>query len=319
MYVTKIDMLNQRKRIYDDYTFHRQFYKEDNLRTLTPRQKQINTFHVLDIKTDVTQMIHDLEDTIQLTKPRMGNAEMHIEMQAASARLLRIKNGASIYAVAKDASPKYPLIQEKRVAFMTEREAIRPSRTYVVPQVPRQPEFVLPRTLARRNPEINQKQNDFNAFKHRIFEEERSKQNAAIEELNRRNRRRPYALCKQYEDSVKYGLEESHRRAVRAARLSELREKRKESWWPQFLNEIPEGGRSPLDIVYIDMLSNVTEFKESEIRRVYLQAFNKFHNVKKFQDMINRANEIGNFLEPYKLSMIYKEIETGKVTVENCL
>lgn len=314
MFKTKSDVLQSRQNLHDLYTFHNCGGTRAARVESTPQKRTVE-IPELTIHTDVGQMIADLEETIVLKRPRMDPIELRKELKASSARLQKIKNGTALSKVVRQPSIIYPLQKARRVAFMDEREAIRAPRGYVVPQVPRPPEFVLPSDIC--DDPVAVTHNEFNKFKNQIYEEDRMKYNQVVEDLNRRNRRREKNMCEEYEDMMKYGLREARRRAQRAGRLSELRCKREERWWQEFVGEYKKDGRNPMDLVFLDMLANAGEFSGSSLASVYREGLVKHRScAKKLKDMILRINELGRIVEPYKLNMMFKDVE-GQVQLDD--
>lgn len=314
MFKTKRDILQSRQNLHDLYTFHNCGGMREARVESTPVKRR-EAIPELNIHTDVNQMISELEETIVLKRPRMEPIELRKELKASSARLQKIKNGTALSQVVRQPSIIYPLQKARKVGFMEERDAIRAPRGYVVPQVPRPPEFVLPSDLCADPVSITH--NEFNKFKNQIYEEDRMKLNQVIEDLNRRNKRREKNMCEEYEDMMKFGLREARRRAQRAGRLSELRTRRTERWWSEFVSEYKKDGKNPMDLVFLDLLSSVSEFNGTTIGGVYREGLVKHRSyAKKLKDMILRINELGRIVEPYKLNMIFKEIE-GQVELDD--
>jgi hypothetical protein len=191
---------------------------------------------------------------------------------------------------------------------MDEQEAIRPPREYVVPQVPKPAQFVFPSAVFAGDPTALT-QNELNRFKHSIHEADRQRFNETIEDLNRRNRRRPFALHRQFEDFNKFGMPEAKRRAQRSARLSVLKEKRNDSWWPEFIGEFRQDGKSNTELWQLDLLTRVPEFTQESIAWLYREALTAHKAGKKFKEMLKRINDLSEAVEPYKLIMIFKEVE----------
>ena len=124
-------------------------------------------------------------------------------------------------------------------------------------------------------------------------------------------------MCEQYENMMKYGLREARRRAQRAGRLSELKEKREESWWREFVSEFKKDGRNPMDLVFIEMLSKVPTFSESTIASVYKEGLIKHKaQIDQLKEMLTRINELGHVIEPYKLLMVFKDVES-QIYIDN--
>jgi hypothetical protein len=203
------------------------------------------------------------------------------------------------------------------VAFMDEAEAIRPPRQYVVPQVPLPSEFVFPYMDVNADP-VAATMNEFNKFKNKIYDEDRDQYNQALNELNLRNKRRYETLGHQYEDLIKYGMAEANRRVRRSLKLNELKEARSEPWWPAFVEEFPETGKSAIELVYVEMLTKVPTFKEDTIGSLYRDGLMRFGDARKFRDIIFRINELSGALPEYKLLMVFKDIE-ARVRFENKL
>lgn len=316
MFRTKAEILEARRKVSDSFSFC--CTKEPTGRIMSPRQRKMQQIPILTIHTDVTAMINDLGNTTVLRRPRMDQSELHKELQAASARLQKIKNGYPLSRVLHQPAIIYPLQHARKVAFMDEREAIKPPRTYVVPQVPGPSEFVLPDDIVN-NDRVAITHNEFNKFKNQIYEDDRRRYNETVEDLNRRNRRREKSLSTEYEDLIKYGLREARRRAQRSGRLSELRARRTEEWWGQFVSEFKAEGRSPMDLVFIDMLADVSSFNEQTLGSVYREGLMKHKSVApKLKEMIQRINDLGNVVEQYRLLMMFRNVE-AQVHMDNLM
>jgi hypothetical protein len=306
MFRSKDDKLRDRRKIQDAYTF-RGFIDQDE-HILSHRQRLTQQLPVLTIHTDVATMINQLQHTVVIHPPRLSYTEMDRELHASSARLLQIQSGKRLSKVYQTSSQPYPLQSVQRVGFMEEMDAIRAPREYVVPQVPRPAQFVFPDAVVSGDP-ATLTQNELNRFKHSIHEADRERFNESIEDLNRRNRRRSFAIQQQFEDFTKYGMPEARRRAQRSARLSALKEKRSEPWWAQFVGEFRSDGKSEAELWYLDLLTRVPEFTEESMKWLYREALTHRKNGRKFKEMLTRVNELSGALESYKLVMICKAVE----------
>jgi hypothetical protein len=315
MYQSQEDKLQARKHLQEAYTFHDSSKHAE--RVLSPRERRTQAVPVLTIHTDVATMLSQLERSVVLRPPRLVFREVDRELQAAANRVLQIQSGKTISKVCQTAKPPYPLQHLHRVEFMAEREAISPPRGYVVPQVPRPAQFVFPSAVVAGDPAALT-QNELNRFRHSIHEADRQRLNETIEDLNRRNRRRPFAIRRQFEDFNRLGMPEAKRRAQRSARLSVLKEKRTETWWDEFIGEFRQDGRSNTELWQLDLLTRVPEFTKESFAWLYREELARRKAGKKFKAMLRRVNELSGALEPYKLRMIFKEVE-GQVHINELL
>jgi hypothetical protein len=315
MFKTVDDKVRERRKIRESYTFQRCGHIDREDRVLSPRQRQSQTIPILTIHTDTDRMVRKLQHTVVLQRPRMDQAEVRRELQASSARIQHIRAGAPISTVSRQPYTIYPLQEPHLVDFIDEREATRPPRHYVVPQVPRPSEYVFASGDVGPDP-IDIAENEFNKMRNRIAEDDRAANNRLLTELNRRNKRRHEAIGTQYEDLIKYGMTEANRRARRAAKLSELKEARTDSWWSGFVDEFPQVGKSVTDLIYLEMLAKVPEFNELTFGAIYRDALMRFKDGRNFKEVLTRVNELSGAIQQYKLLMIYKDIE-NRVKIEN--
>jgi hypothetical protein len=307
-YRTCEDRLRDRRRVQETYTFRGIASYDSSSHVISPRRRQTQAVPVLTIHTDVSTMISQLEKTVVLRQPRLDPLEMNQELQASAARLLHVQSGQTLSKATQAPAVVYPIQRVSHVAFMDEREAIRPPRTYVVPQVPRPADFVFPDAVVAGDPSA-QRENELNKFSDRIYEEDRERFNATIMDLNRRNRRRPYALGQQFEDFVHFGMDEARRRAQRSGRLSEMKELREEEWWSGFVGEFTKDGRATMDLVLLEMFTKVKEFNEEAIARIYKEALVKYRAGKRCRGMLTRANELAGVLEPHRLGRLFDDVD----------
>ncbi|OHT01322.1 hypothetical protein TRFO_31865 [Tritrichomonas foetus] len=308
MYVSNNDKLNKRRSLKDLYTFHHVGgLAEDRIESR--RIAEAAQIPPLTIKSDIKTKLKQLEHTEILTAPRFDPYELHKELQASSIRLLKIRNGMPLSQVVHEPGPTYQPLTPRRVNYADNKQILFPPREYVVPNLQRKSQYVLP--PSEDESPATKAQNQLLRFKNQIYEADRKRFNANLEELNRRNRRRPHALSQQYEDYVKYGLKESQRRAERAACLSALKERRQEAWWPDFVNEFPKDGKSKRDLEYLEMLASVPTFNEETIFNLYTEAISKYKNAEPFKELLEKINQIGKYVQDYKLMMIVKKVESN--------
>jgi hypothetical protein len=104
-------------------------------------------------------------------------------------------------------------------------------------------------------------------------------------------------------------MDEARRRARRSAQLSALREKRSEPWWREFIAEFRQDGKSATELWNLDLLTRVPEFTQESIAWLYREALKRQTNGLAFKEMLTRVNELSGAVEPYKLLMIFKEVE----------
>jgi hypothetical protein len=304
---TRDERLRERRRVHDAYTFRGVGSYDSSSRVISPRQRQTQTVPVLTIRTDVATMIGQLEKTVVLRRPRLDPLEMNRELRASSARLPHVQSGQALSKAAQAPAPVYPIQRASHVAFMDEGEAIRPPRAYVVPQVPRPADFVFPDAVVAGDPS-GLRDNELNKFRNRIYEEDRDRFNATVMDLNRRNRRRAYAVAQQFEDFVHFGMDEAAAGAAQG-RLSEMKEMREEEWWRGFVGEFTKDGRATMDLVLLDLFTSVKEFNEEMLARIYKEAIVRYRAGKQCREMLVRVNELAGVLEPHRLGRLFDDVD----------
>ena len=307
MYVTKDDLLKRRRKLRDTYTYS-QFHRLEEDVVEPKNVISARKYPALTIKSDVAQKLRQLEKTEVLSQPRYEAVELHKEIQRSSLRILKIRNGAPLSQVIREPGQQYDHLTPRRVNVAERNEILHPRREYNAPGLRRKSEFVLPPGMKEDTPAMKA-MNQIQYLKNQIYEADRMRLNAMLDEINLRNRRRPYALSQQYEDYVKYGLEESQRLAERSGKLSSLRKKRNEKWWQDLINQIPRVSKSKTEIQYLDMLANVPFFDEFNFSRLYSQAIEKFKDPKPFRDLLLHINKEGGYLPDYKINMVFKAVD----------
>ena len=307
MITTNREILAQREQLRKAYTFH-----EGNPKAI-PKPQQRNPITTLTINTDVSKVLRDLEQTVVLTRPRNRVAEFHNEIIKSRLRVQRVKNGASLSTVFSDEPTVYQLQESPRVAFLDEQQALQDQQDYIVPGVPKEPEFVLPRT-AKNYGFSSPSKIEFNQVTNNIYEKDRQRYNETMKEINLYNRRLSYSISQQYSDYQKYGLQEAQRRARRSERLSALKEKRTENWWPQIVKEISISGKSLCEIQFLNEFAALEAIDSDSVLNLYQKYAAKYKYTKKLQQIIRKINECHHFADN---SIIDKAFKTKNVVDEN--
>lgn len=318
MFQSRDDILKKRQSIKESYTFRHIGGRDVDDKVLPRKVAEMAKVPVLDINSDVKSKLYQLEQTEVLSPPRFDRIEFRRELQASSKRLLKIQNGMPLSAVCREnTSPSYQALSPRRVHFASQKEILFPPRGYVAPGLTRKSEFVLPNVPGNESL-AERAQNQLVRFKNKIYEAERQKFNETFEELNRRNKRRPQAIMQQYEDYVKYGLEESQRRADRAEKLSILKERRSESWWPDVVDSFPKEGRSKRDLEILELFASAPkEFNEKTIGNLYREALERFKDADTVKQILLHINELCHYVKDYRLLMVFKAAERDYAEAHN--
>lgn len=74
-----------------------------------------------------------------------------------------------------------------------------------------------------------------------------------------------------------------------------------------------------MDLVFIDMLAEVSSFNEQTLGSVYREGLMKHKSVApKLKEMIQRINDLGNVVEQYRLLMMFRNVE-AQVHMDNLM
>jgi light-regulated signal transduction histidine kinase (bacteriophytochrome) len=149
-------------------------------------------------------------------------------------------------------------------------------------------------------------QNEFNILRHCINEEDMQRNNRLMKEINHRNRRRHYAMPKQYKDFRRNGIKASAKRAQRESQLSALKTERCEPWWPAF---VEDRGKIGENLEILERIAKIQTFAEPDMRNVYRGALLKGRGAPQLREYLERANEMGNFLPDWELSSLFDRLE----------
>jgi hypothetical protein len=247
---------------------------------------------------DLNALVAQFDGATVLSRPCRRTREVRQEIRESSALLQSVKNGYPLDHVIRAPPPDFP-IEERRGIHVTGPDTFSLKAEYAYP----------PGAIARDC--AADIRNEVNWLRHSINEEDRERNNSMITDMNRRRRRRRYAIIHEFDDYRRFGREEAHLRALRREQLSALREQRAEDWWPVFVREAGENGS---DVGIVRLFADTKEFDEHGIERLYRKAIGTYRNYESVRELIDHANELAQFLPPYKLHMILDKVErkTGK-------
>jgi hypothetical protein len=241
-----------------------------------------------------------VEGATIISRPTKRIKELRRELKESNARLQSVKNGRPL-GRAIDPSPNSYELEEPRSLQFNSPDFFFPPKA----------EYLYPRGAVARNSAAAIR-NEFNFLRHAINEDDRKRNNKLITDMNRRNRRRPYAIAQQFADFGRYGIEEARRRAERADRLSALKEKRNEDWWVAF---VVECGEALDDLRFLQMIADAKSFGESAVRAMYTKAVRKRRDSKMMRQLLERVNQVALFLPDFRMKRILDTVEekVGKV------
>lgn len=265
----------------------------------SPRRFNPNT------NIDPSNVVKEFEGTMILSEPKDTINIYREELKEAQLRVQCVKNGIPLAKVVKIGRKYHPLQSPMYVDF-TKTEPVTASKLY--PQCQRPNIYVFPSKALPINTAASIK-NGLNFMHNFQNEENLERQNRFIDDLNERNRRREYSLVKEYKDYCKHGLDEARRRARRSATLSNLKVRRDESWWYDFVSSIKKNGKNDYVLKVIDQLSQIDGFDELNIQAFYGRAKDKTKSTSLLRKMFEKANEFGHFLPEYKLKMILDKVD----------
>ena len=248
-------------------------------------------------QSDCNGVIAKFEGTAIVKRPTFRIKEMRQEIRDARDRLQRVKNGYPLEQIVKPCETEYPVEEPEVVEFHTpRRKRARRGRPAV---------YVYAREMVEKN-SVAEIQNEFNVLRYLLNEEDRKRNNAVIGDINRRNRRRHYALAKEYEDVERHGMGTARLRAKRAAQMSALKEKREDDWWRDFVESLPHEMRV---MHWLSVIGRPPKLDEATVRGIYREAATTRSDYRLCKELLEKANGYGHFLPDYKLMMIFESVE----------
>lgn len=310
-YKTKEQKLSARRSNDMKYTYN---YREGKIPSpvLSRRKAAELTVPALTIETDVNTKIKNVENILRVRSPRPVQHHVLKEIRDSEKRIKRVRAGISINKVFAETSEPIPLQTVPKSNFMSEEESIRPFTSYIAPQTEPRPHLynVHPPATASVG---DRAANSVEGILYQITEDDRKRDNEIITNINRRNARRFKNIKAQYDNSLKYGMEEAQKRARRGAALSALKEKRTEYWWADFINEFPVGDVSPEQLVILKHLSKAT-FTEPGIIAFIQEADARNWSNYYLRIIMKAANDHGHFMNPIRLGMLLKSGQEHKIS-----
>lgn len=248
-------------------------------------------------QNDFNAVIAKFEGTAIVKRPKFRVKEMRQELRDAKDRLQRVKNGYPLERIVKPCGTVYPVEEPEVVEFRTpRRKRVRRDKAAVY--------VYSDETFAKHS--VAEIQNEFNIFRYQLNEDDRRRNNVMIGDINRRNRRRHYALAQEYQDVERYGMGTARMRAKRAAQMSALKEKREDEWWTDFIESLPQEMRI---MHWVSVLGKPKTLDEITVRTLYREAATTRTDYLLFKELLERANGFGHFLPDYKLMLIFESVE----------
>ena len=289
------------------------------LLTTTANLKKRPQIEPLTIDSDIQKYIRRLKQTEVLSEPVNPRHEFQQQVMSARQRMKKVKFGCSLERAVR--SPPILMREQARPSLhiLSEKEAITPSREYIVPQIKAPLSFILPDDLI--SSDAMRRENDLNKLKNRINEGDRKLYNDFAHEMNLREIRRESTMKQKYDDFIDFGMKESIRRDRRGIRIDDLRSTRSDLiWWNKFMDNFTIETKGNDDLDCVEELSKCTSFNELEIINVYKVGLSKsLIAADIFRKVIRQANEAGDFLTPVKLGMCFKLADDGsdQTNIEN--
>ncbi|EAY15922.1 hypothetical protein TVAG_165500 [Trichomonas vaginalis G3] len=309
-YKTKDQKLSARRSLDATYTYK---YREGKVPTpvLSRRRQAALKIPTLSVETDINAKIKSAEDILRVRPPKPVQHYILKEIRDADRRIRRVKAGIPINKVFSERTDPIPLQKVPKTEFLTEEQAIRPFTSYIAPQM--EPRLHLYNVHPPDTTTIGDlASNEIEGILYRINEEDRLRDNEIVSSINRRSARRHKNMKVQYENSLKYGMEEAQIRARRSAALSALKERRTESWWQDFINDFPSEDVNPEQLKILRYLSKA-QFTEPGIVEFLQLADDKRWLPLYYKPILRAANEHGHFLPELRLGILLKTTQDHKI------
>lgn len=281
------------------------------------KRENVPELYPLNVNSNVGAMINYIKSSAVITSPRNTHNEFKAEINASSARVKQVRNGMSIFKAMQSTPRKIEIQPNDRVLIHDEPILYKQPKGYVVPQTELPPDLVLPTEVVSESGSALSL-NELNTTIYKANEAERNLYNEYRAELNRMERRRESYIRTRYKDYLEFGLDESRRRADRAAKLAALEEKserKNDPWWPTFVQMFRPESKSLYDIECLTKLASLPKIDAANIGKMYSKS--KQRARAEYRDIIRAANEAGNLIESLRLNMVFKNVDDGTFNEES--
>lgn len=265
----------------------------------------------LSINSDVKKYIDQVNRTLVINEPESQHNIYQKQLGASSARIKRVNHGFSIINSLRTPRILMKMQTPARPPYLSEEESLAPQNPYNVPSLSPKATFILPPEIVQDSI-ANKRLNELKHLEYNIQEDERKIINDFANKMNARETHREEIMKQRHKDFIKYGFEESNRRANRAQRIYEIRSMRENDWdwWTSFIDTLQPSTPGIFDLDCLEQLANQDELNEYSVSKVYKKGAKRSPNAKEvYRKTLKLANDYGHFLLPSKLNYAFKMID----------
>ena len=310
-YMTKSQMLQLRKTLDEKYTYNPRINKYPK-RVLSPRRQIALGMPSISVDTDLERARIEADGILKVRTPKPIHRQIYYDLKEQEKRVMRVRAGQPISHVFHDENPRQWKLQEMpKNEILTEKQAITPTRKYLVPQM----DPPIGYYIKHPRPDMPIGDLSINGLKGIMFEmneTERKKNNEILEEINRRNMRREKSMRIKYQTYLKKGMKAATREARRQEALSVLKTKRREEWWPEYIESFKQEEHDPLELKILNELLK-TSFDEPGIMTFLNTCEVENWPPWLYKQMLRTANDYGKFMPPIKLGALLQPKNTKKL------